>query len=425
MVATRFGTIRRRFTSRFLACALTLFAGIATLSPVGAHEGHDDAHGLFDTFSSLLRGSDNNAVNVPKRRKSAKPSHTATHTHDTVAEGQISVQQVPEVAPVVVPKRKRQDPVQALPVLAPVAAPDTRGTSELRTVLAPIDASHRSEGAQSFHVFRATQDVISEIAILRDGLGIRDFPPEAEFVEGRGPVHVYAKSLEVLDKVLETQQRLFVPVGIAGRIPLKEISNGDVLANIEHILAELRKIKSRVGIARHIEPALLDIGRSHSMVYKSLADASFMLDGLRGRTVSPNDVFQNAVFLFDELTLIAKRFNTPLSFEFAPVEGAMKTIDVAIQTVRARYKLVELQTMLQMDSSSVPTLTLDRVTPSENYDAINLLLAEMTRIKVHIGVNQPRVARPERSTGNGPNDTFALIELINQNLDRLATAVTG
>ena len=456
---------RRGFTSRFLVCAVPFLASIATLPPVGAHEGHGDSHGFFDTVSSLLKRSDSSSVNVPKRRKSTTPSHA--HTHDTVDREQVTVQPSPEVARVIVPKRLRLESVQPLLVPAPVAvsgseprvsvqplpapapvavsgseprvsvqpllvpAPVAVSGSEPRALVqplaavTPVDASRDHEGVQPFHVLRAVQDLIAEVTILREALGIRDYPPEAEFVDGRAPIHVYAKSLEVLDKVLDTQRRSFVPVGRAGQIPLKEIDDGDVLANIEYILIELRKIKSRMGINRRIEPAPLNTGTTSSMNYKSLADASFMLDGLRGRTITPNDVYQNTVFILNELVLVAKRFNTPLSYELAPVEGTMKTIDVALQILRARYKVVDLQTMLGMDASSVPAMTLARVTPSENYDATNLVLAEIARIKLHAGVNQPSVARPERSTGNGSNDAFAVIELINRNLDTLAAAVSG
>ena len=173
---------------------------------------------------------------------------------------------------------------------------------------------------------------------------------------------MYAKSLEVLDKVLETQQRLFVPVGKAGQIPLKEIDEDDVLINIEYILIELRRIKTRMGINFRIEPAPSGIGAPFSMTYKTLADASFMLDGLRGRTLTTNDVYGNAVLILDELALVAERLNTPLSYQPTPVETTMKTLDVALQVMRVRYQLVDMQTMLGMDASGVPSMTLSRVT---------------------------------------------------------------
>ena len=271
------------------------------------------------------------------------------------------------------------------------------------------------------HVFQAVQDLIAETAILRDELGVYDYPPEAELQEDRAPVHVYAKSLEVLTKVAGVQRRFGVPAAQTGQIPYREIIPGDVLGNVQNILNEIRKIKTQMVISREIEPAPLVGGKTPSVVYKSLADASFMLDGLRGRPLTPDDVFRNASFVLDELELIAARLRVPLEVDLPVVEGAKKPTDVAQQVLRATYKVINLQNRLGMDASGVPRLTLVRVTPSEVYDATNMLLAEMARIKLYLEINVPRDDRPE-ARGKKPTDVFALVLLIIQNLDKMSEA---
>ena len=274
-------------------------------------------------------------------------------------------------------------------------------------------------GATPSHVFREVQDLISEIGILRDELGVFDYPPEAELQEDRAPVHVYAKTLEVLTKVRGIQRRFGVPVVSVGQIPFKEIVPGDVLANVQGINDELRKIKTQMVISREIEPATLVGGKTPSLVYKSLADASFMLDGLRGRALTPDDVFQNATYILDEMELIAAKLQAPLEVEAPQVEGTKNPRDVAQQVLRATYKVINLQTRLGMDASGVPHITLVRVTPSEVFDATTMLLAEMARIKFHLDINVPRDQRPEPK-GKRPTDVFAIVLLIIENLDRMS-----
>ena len=246
--------------------------------------------------------------------------------------------------------------------------------------------ANRSESARRdatpSHVFQAVQDLIAEIDILRDELGVYDYPPEAELQDDRAPVHVYVKTLELATKISAIQRRLGVPAAPAGQVPFKEIVPGDVLANVESILEEVRKIKTQMVIERQIEPAPLAGGKTASMVYKSLADASFLLDGLRGRPLTPDDVFRNATFVLEELELIAAKLRVPLELDVPLVNEAKRPIDVAQQVLRATYKVINLQTRLGMDASGVPSLTLIRVTPSEVFDATNMLLAEMARIKV-------------------------------------------
>ena len=238
-----------RVTYRFAMCALVLVASAAILSPAGADE---DAAGLLGVLSDLFKRPQDSAVNVPKRRKTKEPS-TAVVPGEASGHDE-SVQSSPPVPQAVVPKRR--------------------------------------EGVQPSHVLQAVQDLISEIGILRGELKVRDFPPEAELVEDRAPIYVYAKSLEALTKVVGAQRRLgVVPVARVDRIPLKEVDDGDVLAHIELLLGELRRIKAHMRIERRIQPTQLGFGTSYSMIYKNLADASFMLDGLRGRPVTPDDVY--------------------------------------------------------------------------------------------------------------------------------------
>ena len=71
----------------------------------------------------------------------------------------------------------------------------------------------------------------------------------------------------------------------------------------------------------------------------------------------------------------------------------------------------------------MPTLTLVRVTPSEVYDATNMLLAETMRVKHHLGID---VLREERapSRNKQPTDVFAQVLLLIMNLDALMATVS-
>ena len=272
--------------------------------------------------------------------------------------------------------------------------------------------------------FRATRDLIAEIEILRSEFGVYDYPVEAELQEDRAPVHVYAKTLEVMSKVSGVQRRYGLTPAEAGQIPVKDIVSADVLRSVNGILDEVRRIKTQMVIETEIEPAELVGGKTASMVYKNLADASFLLDGLRGRPLTPTDVYGSAVAIIDEMELIAAKLKVLLQLDPPVVEGTKSPREVVQQVLRATYKVVNLQTRLGMDASAVPTLTLVRVTPSEVYDATNMLMAEMNRIKVHLGINIPREPRPD-PRNKTPKDVFVEVMLIIQNLDAMAEAASA
>ena len=329
---------------------------------------------------------------------------------------------------------------QVLPTIHSATATGRRLTRQA-TVLATFmlaSASHGAEGADSItdwfagtneavtpsHVYQATRDLISEIQILRRELGTDDYPVEAEMQEDRAPIHVYAKTLEVLGKVSRVQRRLGLPPATVGQIPIKEVMARDVLQSVANILLELRGIKQQMVIDVQVEPAAFVGGKTPSMVYKNLADASFMLDGLSGRPLTPNDVFSNMEHMADELELIAAKLQVRLRLDGPPVEGRKTVKDVAQQVLRASYKVVNLQVRLGMEASTVPSLTLVRVTPAEVFDATNMLLSELTRIKLHLGINVPREARPEPRLKT-PSDVFGRVLLTIHNLDLMIEAAGG
>ena len=98
------------------------------------------------------------------------------------------------------------------------------------------------------HVYQATSDLISEIEILREAMGVSVYPIEAELQEDRAPVHVYSKSLEVMEKISAAQRRLGIDPAKVGQIPVKSIMPGDVYKSVQTSLAEVRENK---GAARY------------------------------------------------------------------------------------------------------------------------------------------------------------------------------
>ena len=287
--------------------------------------------------------------------------------------------------------------------------------------LAPAASAQTDGRVTPSDVFQATQDLISEIHVLRDAMGVVDYPPEAEPQEDRAPVHVYAKSLEVIKKITRVQRRLGMAPAKVGQIPVKEIVPRDVLGSVHTAIREIHRIKTQLVIEDQITPTPFQGGKTPSFVYKALGDASFLLDGLVGRAISPSDVFTRVQHIHDELELIAAKLKVALELERPVVEGRKRPQDVAQQVLRATFKTINLETRLGMDASGVPTVSLVRVTPAEVFEATGILLAEMVRIKAHLGITLPRNDRPD-ARNKRPTDVFAEVLLIIRNLDILARA---
>ena len=141
----------------------------------------------------------------------------------------------------------------------------------------------------------------------------------------------------------------------------------------------------------------------------------------------PADVHRHTASALEEVARIADALGVAVGTEPPPVRGPKAPVDVAQQLLRALYKAVALQTRLGMDASRVPALDLDlaHATPSQNYDMVGLLLAELARIKAHLGVDEARAHRPGPPDGDGGlDDAFAVVLLLIAHLDTLSAAVT-
>ena len=271
------------------------------------------------------------------------------------------------------------------------------------------------------HVFQVVSNLINELEVLREAMGAMDYPLEAEPVTDRSPIHVYSRSLEVRRKIADTQRRFGLVPGEVDQIPVKLIEPRDVFESIQVALAEVRRTKQELFIEDAVDSAPFVGGKTPSLVYQHLGDASFMLDALVGRPTDINDVYANLMYLQGDMELVATRLRISLEMDPPAVDGRKRLKEVAQQIMRATFKIINLQTRLGMDASAVPQVTLVRVVPANIYEAINIMKAEMVRIKVHLGIQLPH-AEPPASRNQRPRDVFAQALLLIRNLDRLAGA---
>ena len=274
------------------------------------------------------------------------------------------------------------------------------------------------------HAYQATVDLISEINVLRKAMNVNGSPGGPKFQEHQAPIHAYTKSLEVLEKAARVQRRLGMIPAEMGQVPVKAVAPGDVYDAVQTIIEELRRVKRQLVIGDEIEPAPFVSDKSPILVYRNLVHASLLLDGLVGRPTTPNDVFLNVMRVRDELALIAAELSIPLEAEPPALQGGKEPVAVAQQVLRAANKIVRLQDRLGMDASRVPDFVLEGVTSADIYDATNFLLAEVSRIKIHLRVQQGTNGRRE-ARNRTTADVFAQVLLVIRNLDIMSKAADG
>jgi len=279
-------------------------------------------------------------------------------------------------------------------------------------------------GKSPSHVYQITENIVSEIDILREAIGVYDEPTEPDPQWGKSPIHVYSKGLEVLEKISKAQRKLGMIPTEVGEIPLREIAPSDTFELVEKILLQLRSMKEQLYVDDKIEEAAFVGAKMPSQVYENLWLASYMLDGLIP-PIKPKDVYRNIQYLHDELGLIATNLGVTLDLDAPKVKGRKRLRHVGQQALRALYKVRNLEMRLkEMIATNVPDISLVRITPSDIYDMTNMLLAEMVRIKVHLKIDLPRGDQPTPGRIK-TKEVFAQMLLVVNNLQKIIKAVAS
>ena len=267
-------------------------------------------------------------------------------------------------------------------------------------------------------VVEATESLIAEIGFIRRTLGVSDSYADVEPQSNREPVHVYAKTLEILHKVRRLQAQFGLTPAPEQWMPFQPVNIEDAIANLEQLVRQVRGIRDELAFDGEPERAPVAADATLSTAYERLASASLMLDGLRGGPPTSNDLFQVASAAFHGLEAIAKRLNIALDVSQDAPPSA-KPVEIASALMRSIEMAIDVQAELGMVASAAPYFTPVRVTASELYDLTGLLTAELSRIGHHAGIAEaPRPAVDFR--GKTLTDLTARIEQIHQGLAQVA-----
>ncbi len=367
------------------------------------HHAHDDEEGFWGGLVSSIVGffgGDSAETETDEGRDSKEKEEIGvSERHDRAQDTAAEDAQIRELA------ASRAD----------VASKKPLGRRNL-----PRDQADRGYITPS-HVYQVTADLVSEIDILRKAMHVNDSPGKAPLLKHRDPIHVFAKSLEVMEKTARFQKRLgMIPVEV-GHIPVDFVSQDDLLQRIQIIIEELRRVKRQVVVNETIEPAPFIGGKTSTFTYHNLAHASLLLDGLVGRPATPNDLYLHMLRVHDEMLLVAEALGVSLDLDLPALGSGKESVAVAQQVVRAANKVINLQSKLGMDASRAPSFSLEGVTPADVLDATNFLLGEIARIKVHLDV-QLSASGSRQAKDKSAADVFARVLLIIRNLDIMSKA---
>lgn len=233
-------------------------------------------------------------------------------------------------------------------------------------------------------------------------------PIEIPTLRPKQPRHVYQKALEVLAKV--NRFRLIKGMGaiVIPHYPARLITPDEVYGLINHLQGEIQLLLPES--KRYKQNSFAGENITPTDVYRNLWLSSLALDPLLGiRGFTPNEVYQQAEYIVQLIDFLRLSQNQVLD-----VSKPKKTSDKhPNHALKAAYELqgtiYRVQKNLWMTvTDKEPEVPRRVIRPTEVYDALQVVIAELQRIKYRLGIDR-ELPLPALRKNKTPDDVIQLL----------------
>ncbi|MBF0357632.1 MAG: hypothetical protein HQL70_03425 [Magnetococcales bacterium] len=267
----------------------------------------------------------------------------------------------------------------------------------------------------SADVYRLTMVLAQHVYNYRKNIGIKDPWPDVPQQTGKKPHHVIQKAIEILEKInrLRINQN-FGEISIPPH-PARHITPDEVFNTVGRLLDEMKLLRELKGeqleqSEQRDETGHIITGWTPNDVYQNLWTISLALDPVLGvRGFTPADVYAKSKHIINLVRFLRQTQNLPLKIK-KPKRTTGKHPNHALQsTYKLLAKIAKAENNLWMLQATVPKIEKRVITPTEVYDALQNVIAELQRIKFRLSVER-HFPIPEVEQGKTPDDVIQNLE---------------
>ncbi len=249
-------------------------------------------------------------------------------------------------------------------------------------------------------VFAQTVRIISEINFLRltQNLSLKEVKPTR--TEGKHPNHALKEVYTLLEKISQSERNLLIePVSVTKDVPRRVIAPSEVYDALQVVLAELQRIKYRLGVSRTFitpefglkktpDDVILNIKRATELMPEFAMDSKLIQRDRSLLNRNLNHVFLMTTHLLNELDQyrMVRRIEEPLH-ESYKISG-MQQRHVYQKILECIEKVNILRSQGELGPNIVPEFPLRKITPNEVYDLIVRLDSEFEIIYTEAGIEE-------------------------------------
>ena len=254
----------------------------------------------------------------------------------------------------------------------------------------------------AFAQVKTPSDVYSESIVLKKIVmelrrqnGVNPKLPAVAVQKDKLPRHVLQKTLEILTKVNKYREIHGYGGITVPPVPPRDITPQDVYNNVERLKEEVSFLLKDPQILKSKRFKLKKYSNKiPSDVYRELWSVSLGFDKLLGQGFTPTDVYIQTQQIVKRIKFLRSTQRENNYVEIPKLKENQHPNHALYQSVALIKKLSSLQRKLWMKPVPIPKIKQKVISPTEVYDSLQTVNAELNRISRRLGVERSFVEEP-------------------------------
>ena len=291
----------------------------------------------------------------------------------------------------------------------------------LLSSISSYETAYAQQKITPSHVYQVTEDVILQLERMhKANLSTPNLDSLELNIPNRLPRHVIQQAFNVRKTIQFFKKVNGMEFSEVTPPEVHEITPAEVLSVTKEILDSLVAFDETFKLTPFQPSASFVDGKTPTDVYKNLLRAQEMIIQLGIPPIVPNNVYDSAIALNHDLSLIRKALGDATSMT-VDTESLGKTPVDAYNL--AHYTLQNLKTLTEKPAFTIPKGVimpekLKKASPREVQQVLLYALAEVSSIKAKLGIMEVQLI-PEPSVGQTPSSVYDQLSLANRQIQSM------
>ncbi|MBF0194640.1 MAG: hypothetical protein HQL71_08775 [Magnetococcales bacterium] len=297
-----------------------------------------------------------------------------------------------------------------------------------------IDPALGVRGFTPPDVFAQSQHIINLVRFLRQTQNLPLNIKKPKRTIGKHPNHALKSAYKLLGKISVAEKNLWISPAQVPKIEKKVITPTKVYDALQNVIAELQRIKFRLGVERHFKTPHVEPGKTPDDVIQNLEWATLMMPTFPlTRTLrqqdpaslikTPDDVYEVTIHNLEELELYRAKLGIRSKQKKPPKLSGLQPKHVYQKSLHALHKVDQLRKQNGLGGLVTPRYPLHAITPAEVYEIAVRIDFEMEIIYRHAGVKDTHYflssVKPIKTHGKTSSDVYGNIWYFSQLIDTI------